>query len=77
MSLSPLPDGNVLHRRKPTMEPPAWPTLSDLLKKSVAVNPREMCVFNVIESREETLSNGKIVQKLKQCGRYSAYDFGR
>ena len=36
-----------------------------LLRKSVAVNSREMRVFNVAESREVTLSNGKIVQKLR------------
>ena len=74
VSLSPLQDGNILHRRKPAMEPPAWSTLWDLLKKSVAVNPKEMCV---VESREETLPNGKIVQKVKRYRRYSAYDFGR
>ena len=36
-----------------------------LLRKSVAVNSREMRVFNVAESREVTLSNGKIVQTSK------------
>ena len=36
-----------------------------LLRKSVAVNSREMRVFNVAGSREVTLSNGKIVQKSK------------
>lgn len=46
-----------------------------LLRKSVAANPREMRVFNVVESREVTLFIGKIVQKLRQQGRHSAYDF--
>ena len=51
---------------KPDAEPPTWPTLPGLLKKSVGVNPKEMRVFNVVESREATLPNGKIVQKLRQ-----------
>ena len=38
----------------------------DLLKKSVAVNPGEMRACNVVESREVTLSGGKIVQTLRQ-----------
>ena len=54
-----------------------WNVSPGLLKKSVAVNPGDLRVFSVVESREVTLSNGKIVQKLRQQGRYSAYDFGR
>ena len=37
-----------------------------LVEKAVVVNPGEMRVFNVVESREVTLSSGKIVQKLRQ-----------
>ncbi len=47
-----------------SIEPPTWPTLLGLLKNSVGVNPKEMRVYNVVESREVTLSNGKIVQNL-------------